>query len=381
MTTDLTSNINNLQAKYGFPLNNIRQFDFKIPQLTAIDQRLFSLYQGNIINRKVILVATDKLNVKRTVNIISKVQNSIDKNIEIVLVVDKLNGVDRKELLKRIISFITLDGEFFLPSFNIQLHPSQNRIKNNNMMLSTMGQKLFMFILMDMIAYEKKQKGITVSNKNFSRIDDNEFYRFKGGADFLSGIGKTIGINNRVSFNRAITDLISHKLIKSSGETINKEYYAVFNSEGFFKSGEQYLQSPIKNKEFQIELHNNPTLKNSIENAIISGNSALSKVTMLAYDGPTTYVVPNSETKAIPNEFITEITPTGFNHNNLDNDFLIVQVEKYDLKIFNKIFTSITKYPSKLVDPLHLYLMFCNSQDDRILGEIDDLLDKIWSEL
>jgi hypothetical protein len=58
-----------------------------------------------------------------------------------------------------------------------------------------------------------------------------------------------------------------------------------------------------------------------------------------------------------------------------------LQTERYNLKIFNELFRKIySDYRPNFVDPIHLFLMYQNSKDDRLLGELDDLLDKIWEK-
>lgn len=365
------TNLNNIQKKYGFPLHQIKEYTVRLSQMTILDRKNTHFYEGEIQGNHIVIMAVDEINIKRIRNLISKLEDTLNDQTEIVLVLTQVTKADRKQLLNGLISFITLDGEFFLPKLNIKLLPVSPLTESSEIPLTIMGQKLFILLVMDMINQEKS------IDKNDLSYVENGFYKFKGGSIFIEKIGKAIGINNRVSFNRAITDLIKHGLIKTVGETNDKQYYADLNSKVFFKTGERYLQSPIKNQELLIKYDDN-SIKTFTDGTLISGNSALNQVTMISYDGPKTYVVNKDSSKLISEKYQNTLVNSNENHDSPNKNIIIFQTEKYNLNFFNKMFRQCSKYPTKIVDPLHLYLMFLNSNDDRVLGEVEELLNSIW---
>lgn len=376
---DWLFDLKSLERKYGFPLINIQTFEIQLPDMTILDRRLFNFFRSSLEGINVILITVDELNISRVKNIFQRTKSYIKEDWNIIFVFNQLKSNERRELLSNSISFITLDGESFVPNLNIRLYPSPNADTELDTQLTLMGQRLFMFIVMDMFSFERRNSGITFLNKEYSstRVEER-VYKLNGGSNFLSTIGRKIGIRNRVSFNRAVNDLIKHNLVKSMGETKEREYYVPLNSRVLFESGQKYLQSPIKNKDTLI-MSPISSISDYLDIPIISGNSALREYTMMSYEGPMVFVASTSEIKAISDFFPTKIINSNENLSRITKEYTILQKEKYDLKIFSKMFASFTKYTSKTVDPLHLFLIFKNTNDERISGEVEQLLDGVWS--
>jgi len=373
------SDLKDLKRKYGFPLDNIQPFEIQLPNMTILDRKLFGFFRCSLEDIHVILITIDELNISRTKIILQRTRRLIREDWEIIFVFKQLKSNERREALSNSIPFVTLDGESFIPNLNIRLYPAPNADNELDTHLTLMGQRLFMFIVMDMLSFERKNRGITFLDNEYDATKvENRIYRFNGGSNFYITIGRRIGIRNRVSFNRAANDLIKHNLIKPIGETRKREYYVPLNSRFFFKSGQKYLQSPIKNMGTLFLSPVNSVLSSVDTPPIFSGNSALEKYTMISYDGPMVFAASSSEINIISSLFPTKSINSNRILNSITNEYVIFQKEKYDLKIFSKIFSSFTKYTSKIVDPLHLFLIFKDSNDERILGEIEQLLDEVW---
>lgn len=369
-------NLNNLQKEYGFPLKKVTELNIKLPQMTILDKQTTHFFTGDILDHSIVIMTVTEINIKRIRNLITELMNNNNPKTNIILAVTKVNKSERMQLLNNLISFITLDGEFFLPQFNIKLYPVPNLMENSTLPLTTMGQKLFMLLVIDMMKYEQKNSVGYKTDYSFSHLE-NGFYQFKGGSEFIANVGQLIGINNRVSFNRAITDLIKHGLIKTVGETKDKQYYTILDSKQFFQTGESFLQSPLKNQETLFKC-DDVAIKDIIDGALVGGNSALNKISMLAYEGPTTYVVDSHTFDLTKAKYQNQTFISNTNHETTDENTVVIQTANYNLKFFSIKFSQISDFSAEIVDPLHLYLMFRNSNDDRVLGEIEELLNNIW---
>lgn len=358
MELDWNKNLRLIKEHYGFPLNNIRNEE--LGYLNGLEKRMVNVFQAQIFGQNIILLAAKETNLTKLISIKKKIQNED----QVVLVLPQLNNIDRKKLLINNVSFITLKGDFFLPSMNVNLNEVDKSHLENTNMLGLMGQRLFIYILLDMLFYEKS--GRTYSETSFV---ETGLYHFSGGSKFINSIGEKMGVNNRVSFNRGMNDLIEHNLILASGETKNREYTVLLNSKEFFEIGEQFLNSPIKQNVVNVSRND---IKEFEHDLMISGDSLLTQVTMMSYEGPEVYVA---------NPLIMKKLKKNRELKSNIKEKVNLQIEKYNLKIFNGFFRKIyPNYHSNFVDPIHLFLMYQNSKDDRLLGELDDLLDKIWEK-
>lgn len=372
--------LRSIKIQYGFPLDKITPITLDIPKLTISDKKRFSFFYGFIYNEKILLVTVDDMNMSRVMKLKFNIESALNKNQLVIFVFSQLNNKDRKRVLSNGISFITLEGESFIPNLNVNLHPITLIDESINMTLSTMGQRLFMFIVSDMLSFEKRGISI-VSNGNESLFSCvvGGMYRFKGGAKFINSIGKKLGIKNRTSFNRAIKDLIQHNVLKTRGETKEKEYIVTFNSRKLFMANQDLLQRPIKEKD--IIVPRNENIVPYIKDSLLSSDSALSKNSMISYDGPDIYVAGSAIIQDISENFKSDIRVVNDRNvlNYADSGHVIFQEEKYELKIFSEMLIKFLDFSQNSVDPLHLFLLFKNSQDDRILSEIDYLLERVWS--
>jgi len=349
--------------------------------MSNLDKRVSVVYRASILSREINLVDYQARNVKRAVSIIQRIREN--NEFDSVIMVTQLGKDDRKFLIEKGISFITLEGEIFLPFLGTKLFPNKIKMFNDNKTLSPVGQRLYMFILMMMLMAEKNRAVfVEIGAKNIL-VNDLGQLVIKGGQEFYSRVGKNIGIKNRISFSRATNDLISHGLLKASGETVDRIYTYPLESRAYFEAGLEYLVSPVHEKELKFDSAVNRGIVETLDYSKLlkSGFTGLSQVTMISDNQRKTFVTDKNMFNTLSNTVIREASESMGEPFNTDLKFLI-QVQKYDLNFFNVLYRQTDKeYPGDVVDPLDLYLMMSKENyDERVDSELEDMLDNIWRD-
>jgi len=347
--------------------------------LSNIERKTASVYKAHIYNQDINLIYSEGPSMRRALNVANKVRKN--SSLEIVLFVAQLNKSDRALLLSESQPFITLEGETFLPFIGTRLFPNRNKMENDNYVLSPGGQRLFLFILMLMLLAEKDSKQFYETYGKSFRVTDTNVFVFKVGQEFYEDFGKDIEINNRLSFSRAANDLISHELLKASGETRNRIYTFPLGSKDYFQLGKSYLQSPVQKNELRFSSLDNTEIMNTLNLSeyMKSGLTALSKVTMISDEGINVLVTSKKMISTIPESINKTSQNKKYRLFNYGTEFEI-QTQRYDLNFFNVLYRRVDKnYPSNVVDPFNLYLMFLGQNNDiRVTDELETMLDNIW---
>lgn len=362
--------IKNIQKNTGISINLINE----VPAAKLnVNESKFSIYTAEILKTDVNVLFFRGNEIKWATNMMSRVSKV--NNWNNILIVTQLKKSDRQILLEKQVAFITAEGEMFLPFLGTRLFPNQSNLQVKNEKLSPVGQRLYMFILFMLLLLEKNEQAFIKMNDKKIMDTDGVLFTFKGGQNFYDSFGRMLEINNRMSFLRAADDLIAHGLLKSSGSTLGKKYTTTLGAEKYFKAGINYLESPVGTKKLNLGMLDSQKIEIQNKSKFMkSGFTALSEVTM----------IEDNQWKTLVTDKVT------FNSNFRDMSSIIddfnnelkfsIQIEKYNLRFFNVLYRRVDKeYPHDIIDPLNLYLMFFNENNDvRVFGELEDMLDNVW---
>lgn len=373
--TSLDRQIERINRGTGIPVT----LEKKIPASTMTvlnrsDQRNTEFILGRIFDKRVLYVSYFGNNELRLLAIIERLRRSQMFSLDaIVVVATQLSAKERKLYLTNAIPFMTTNGEMFLPFIGTRLLPGLVPSMDSSVheMFSPVEQRLALAILIAQIAFERHIFEFTVREMAPFYVEDGLFC-ISGGRRFITTIGQQISIKNRATFARATTQLVERGILRYDGETKNRVYSCPYDSRSFFKRIDQFLTSPIQTSgELRLDLD---PLEISFLKPLYSGLSGLSKVTMIAdEDSLKSFVINRSERKVMDYRVGDEIDE------NPEADYRL-QVSKYDLKGFNELVRLVVKdYPQTVVDPFHLYTMLKEDRDERVQGEVEDLIDQVWN--
>lgn len=245
-------------------------------------------------------------------------------NMNVAFAFDTINKRQRDALVARGIPFIALPDQIFLPFLGISL---SNKFKNTSALSSKKmmpaTQSLFLYLL-----YYPNEYGL---NK-------------KTAAEKL-GLTKT-------SITRASSQLLSMNLITE--EKIGKEAFMLPVNKGLdlYEMATPFLINPVSKRMY---IRDDTILKS----AVVSGESALSDVTMLN--------LPNVRTFAIYKELTKECTLINVDPQWDDYDYVQLELWKYDPRLFAK---------ENIADPISLALSFESAEDERIAASIEEYLEE-----
>lgn len=159
---------------------------------------------------------------------------------------------------------------------------------------------------------------------------------------------------SKITFNRALAELVSRGLIYTEGNATRK-IYKIINKKEFWKKGKQYLFNPVE-KTF----YSNFSL--SIQDLLYSGETALSNL-------ETNLNEPNVKWFAASSEKIKNMNKKFFINKyeiNTEN-YTVIEQFKYDPCIL-----STTKY----IDIISLYAQFKDNEDERIQLALEELMEE-----
>ena len=361
--------IKQISQSNGIPMSISKIIEHEDMGLNRSDQHNTSIAYGDILGKSVVFFSYEGNLTTRALIINSKIEKIINDE-PIVFVVTQLSANDRRKCLEYGLSFITSDGEMFLPFIGTRLFPRS--VRNNEFIIksffSPAEQRLALSIVIVQLIFERKKDVKSIPELRSFSIDGDRFI-IVGGQRFIGGIGEKISIKNRVTFNRAVSSLVNRGLLNYIGETSDRRYSCLFNSQQFYRKIEKYLLSPIQESGDLVL----PDIPHPITgfHPLFSGLTGLAKVTMITDDNATQdYVINRSERKAL--DYWAD------NQNSHQEIKCKFQISKYDLRGFNWLIRKVLSYPNNVIDPFHLYTTFKNDNDDRILGEAEELVDRIW---
>lgn len=333
------------------------------------DQKNTLLVQGTILDQAVLFLVYNGQRALRPVVLFPQIKQST--NTPIVLLATQLSTVERREYLRHLLPFMTSDGEMFLPFMGTRLLPglvTEQQVLPPDK-LAPAEQRLALTLVMAQLIFERSPDHAQTRPEFAAFSTVNDRFLIKSGQRFADTIGKQVNINNRVTFNRAAKQLVARGWLKALGETKDRVYACQFNSRRLFEQIAPFLTSPVQNAN-RVQFAEFPTSTIAAD-FLYSGVSALSKVTMI------------SDNQALPIIIIDrtqrqKVLSAGQSQLGAASG-CEVQVSKYQLAGFNRLFKQIQDYPENVLDPFHLYALYQDDRDERTQGEVAELVDQIWN--
>jgi hypothetical protein len=288
--------------------------------------RANNIKTGVIFDRQIIFITAGK-EVNFTTSQYRKqtdiIENAFGKPV--VNVFENIEAYNRKRLIQKKVAFILPGKQMYLPFMFVDLKEiKQTHYKKAEKLFPAAQCLLFYYLL-----------GKDITGINFKTLAEKLNY-------------------GRMTITRAANALAELGLCKIAG---GKDKYLIFEKGKLelWNEVQPFLISPVHNIAFA------DTLKNS-EHIFKTGISALSYYTNIADDGKTSFAISKDTFEVLRKEKI--IRSEGGEEENIT-----LQIWKYNPGILT---------PNSYVDPLSLYLTFKDTNEERIEGELNNLLAKLW---
>lgn len=324
-----------------FDLNNVyisKQETFiKVPSAYS---SIYQFYNGTIFLKECLFVqeryydAEDFFNEESILKHMQFIRKKVDQHI--IYVTSNISNKLRIQLMNNKISFIVPFKQTFLPFlyFSNQDDSNKNILKNVINKISPTTQQILFYSL---YRYIKTQDEIIPRNEIINALEIS-----------------------KITFSRAMNELIELKVVSKSGYTRNLKYYFYGLPSEIFKKVKDYCISPIRDVKLLKMSYSNKSL---IENSLKAGEYALSDLTLLNY---------------------SNIQIALYGHDNLLEVLKNSDIDEYstincELQIWRYDPLPLKKYLSiKTVDPLSLYFSFEKVYDERLASELDIMLEKLF---
>jgi DNA-binding MarR family transcriptional regulator len=242
-------------------------------------------------------------------------------NLPAVLILNQLEAYKRKRLIEKQIAFIVPDKQMFIPQLFIDFKEFRNTVKKRGSKLLPAAQCLLFYHLL--------------------KEDLNEI-------NFKTIAGK---LNyTPMSITRAVKDLKEKQLCKTSGR---KEKAIVFEQkkQGLWQKALPYLQNPIKKKIFTDNFH---------QVYIKSGINALTFYTNIADEENNCFAISGDDFNKLRKKGKINLLQEG-------EGKICLEVWKYRPALLAQ---------NIIVDPLSLYMIFKENDDERIQMGIEPLVNR-----
>lgn len=365
----MSEQLGEFSALTGIKLELGKTINFESVSLPRFAERMVDIYEAKIFGKRVVLVNFADDGVERVKVIVTRLEEQF--SLPVVLTLPQVTQRSRMVLLENEIPFLTQSGETFLPFVGARLFAVKDVPLTGQRSFSPIAQRLFILLLIVQIGYEKK--GILL----FSDLEINKsLVTFKGGSRFIAEVGRKIGINSRTSFIRAVDELISAEIIRAFGITKERRYSFVSGSRVFFEKGRALLFSPLAKQVMYFDRRNWAQLgrqHRKSDQMFLAGTNALAKVTMISASEPNEFVIGR--------EGFNEIAGSEVSRTDRTSAEYVLQKSSYDLAGFNELYQRVDEqYSEKCVDPINLYLMMVGDRDERVQGELEELLFGVLGE-
>lgn len=243
---------------------------------------------------------------------LNRIRSITDK--QVVLFYKEITNYRKKSLMDQKIPFVVEDGQMYLPFIGLHFKSAvvKETIEVNSFTPS--AQVAFLYFLYN--------QNLIINSTDFSKI---------------------FGWN-KMRTSRALNELFDAKILTYNigGKTGRSKEYRVINKLDYFKKGNEFFDTPIKDIVY---------VKRAPKDSCIAGLQALSNFSML---NP-------------PNYLVRAIGADNFNKENLDiidnkdiikdEDSLELQIWKYDPRLFTS---------NNVVDKASLYLSLKHETDERV---------------
>ena len=241
-----------------------------------------------------------------------------------IFVFESLRLYQRTMLIKNQIPFIQPNNQIYIPKVIINVREKEIVEKEYTDKFSIAAQVTYIYLLLN-----------DIKETNAPRLAMEIPY-------------------SKITFNRALAELVSRELIHTEGNATRK-VYKIIDKKELWKKGKQYLFNPVEKTFYS----------NSIilsEDLLYSGETALSNL-------ETNLSEPNVKYLAASSEKIKNINRNIFvNKYEIDTEnYTVIEQFKYDPIILSK-----TKY----IDIISLYAQFKDNEDERIQIALEELMEE-----
>lgn len=241
-----------------------------------------------------------------------------------VFVFENLRLSQRNILVQNQIPFIQPDNQIYIPNVMINLSQKEIVAKEYAEEFSIATQVTYIYLLLN-----------NIKETNAPRLAAEIPY-------------------SKITLNRALSELVSRKLLYTTGNATRKMYKPIDRDE-MWKKGKEFLFNPVE-KVFYT------TYKLRHDGFFISGETALARL-------GTSLNVPNTLFYATTSERIKSIDKKEFinKYDLVTEEYLVIEQFKY-----NPGFLSTSHY----IDIISLYAQLKNSDDERIQIALEELLEE-----
>lgn len=239
-----------------------------------------------------------------------------------VFVFENLRLSQRNILVHNQIPFIQPDNQIYIPNVMINLSQKEIAAKEYAEEFSIAAQVAYIYILLN-----------NIKETNAPRLAAEIPY-------------------SKITLNRALSELVSRKLLYTTGNATRKMYKTIDRDE-MWKKGKEFLFNPVE-KVFYAAYNFNH------DGCFISGETALARLGI-------SLNVPNNFCYAATSEKIRSIDKKEFinKYDIATDEYLVIEQFKY-----NPGFLSTSHY----IDIISLYAQLKNSDDERIQIALEELL-------
>lgn len=307
----------NIKTEYGkfydaFPMYMMERYKFYFIKIPA-DDRAYVLVKP--LKKQDININQLKKQMKQ----IYSYSESIP-----IFIFESLRLSQRNILVRNQIPFIQPDNQIYIP--NVMIHLGQKEIiqKDYGDEFSIAAQVTYIYLLLN-----------NIKETNAPRLAAEIPY-------------------SKITFNRALSELVSRKLLYTEGNATRKIYKTI-DREELWKKGKEFLFNPVE-KVFYA------TYNLCHKGLYISGESALARLgTSLNVPSTFFYATTSERIKSIDkNELVNK-------YDLVTENYLVIEQFKY-----NPSFLSASHY----VDIISLYAQLKDSDDERIHIALEELLEE-----
>ncbi|MYV06418.1 hypothetical protein [Furfurilactobacillus milii] len=269
--------------------------------------------------------------------------------VQVILLCQGLTASERRLLVQQGISFISSEGEYFLPFLGAHFFPSKQ--KQDAEKLTKTGSFL-LSILMYAVA----------SGRIYGDGRTSEFF---SGTPLMDLLWRASGIETRSKFNRAMQSLEQFNIIQSNGAQTHKKYVLEVPEYGLYSAYSDLMVSPVEATYYFQERDIQAVLKTDVQHHLQPGEkgiswgglTALSKITDLADASMPTYAMEAS----LFNQFMTP---------ELKKMRVLRSTGNIAVQKWNCSPTTISGefgFNSRIPDPINLSLSIGVARDERII--------------
>lgn len=287
---------------------------------------LYTVHKAQLFQRD-ILFLQQKESDRLTAEQYRKHTESVEKklNLPAVLILPPIEAYNRKRLIEKHVAFIIPGKQMFIPHLLIDLKEFRSATQKKLERVQPAAQCLLLFHLL--------KKG--VEDMNFQKIAEKLHY-------------------TPMTISRAIHNLVEKEICHIEG-TKSKRVVFENESKATWEKALSYLQSPVK-QSLYVEEHIDPNLLYK------TTSSALPYYTALAEDPIECYAISQADYLALKEAGQLGVT-------NSVEGRIRLEIWKYAPGILAE---------NQIVDPLSLYLICQESEDERVETEIEKMVAKLW---